>query len=92
MNKVKTWADSEIGDAVLVPDAENSRTLFVRAMEGYMRCGKCYYGMNELLCPVVPFGKDKVALCDTHHSCRQVYFESGAGNIIPKDDGVGNDV
>jgi hypothetical protein len=84
-SKVKTWEESEDGDVVLVPDCENTRTLFLRTMEGYMRCQKCYYGVNELLCPVVYIGEDKVALCDTHHSACQVYFESGAGNVIQEE-------
>lgn len=85
MNKVKTWEESEDGDVVLVPDCENTRTLFLRTMEGYMRCQKCYYGVNNMECPIVLIDGTKVALCDTHHSACQVYFESGAGNVIPEE-------
>ena len=91
MNNVKQWPESEIGDAVLVLNGEDTRTLFIHAMEGARRCDKCYYGMNLLRCPdSVEY--PPVALRETHNSCCQVYFVSGAGNIIPKDDGVGNDV
>lgn len=72
-----TWEDSKDGDVVLVRAKENSRTLKVNMEEGFERCSKCYFGIEDLQCPFSP-NDESVALCETHPSACQVYFTTGA--------------
>lgn len=72
-----TWEDSRDGDVVLVRACENSRTLRVNMEEGFERCSKCYFGIEDLTCPVSP-DDENVALCETHPSGCQVYFTTGS--------------